>query len=98
MSDDTVRDAWCKPDQPVPPKGDCTPCELRVSSLCEMGWRPLLIMGLLVDQMRRHFGDQETIESYDLRRYVWHEAEKTGILIESVYRWRGDVVELRPAL
>jgi hypothetical protein len=71
---------------------------LRVSSLCELGWQPLLIAGMIVDQLRKHFGDLSAIESNDLRRYVWQDSEKTGILIESVYRWRGDVTELRPAI
>lgn len=89
---------WCQPNIPVPPKGEYQNPRLRISALCEMGWQPLLIGGLLIDQLRRHFGDAGTIESNDLRRYVWQDSEKTGILIESVYRWRGDVVELRPAV
>jgi hypothetical protein len=48
--------------------------------------------------MRRHFAASEQVEEPDLRQFIWNPSEKTGILIEMVYRWRGDVVELRPAI
>jgi len=79
-----------------PPKDSCEP--LRISSLCERGWQPLLLTGMIRDALIRHFAAPIQIEQPDLRRYIWQSGPETGILIESVHRWRGDVVEKRPAL
>ena len=86
---------WCE-KQPVPPKDACG--QLRLSSLCERGWQPLLVTGLLRDMLIRHFSDPRGIAESELRQYIWHPDEQTGILIESVQRWRGDVVQKRPAI
>ena len=89
---------WCV-KKPVPPKDPChVNTTVPLSSLCERGWQPLLITGLLRDVLARHFTEETQIESPDLRQYLWREDERSGILIESVYRWRGDVVEKRPAI
>lgn len=61
-----------------------------------MGWRPILITGLLRDLLVGHF--TQPLQEADLRHLVWREDERTGILIESIYRWRGDLVEKRPAV
>jgi hypothetical protein len=79
-----------------PPKDSCE--QLRISSLCEKGWQPLLLTGMLRDMLARHFAEATNIESDDLRRYIWQDSVETGILIESVHRWRGDLVEKRPAI
>lgn len=63
-----------------------------------MGWRPLMITGLIRDILIRHFATPGHIEENDLRRLVWRDDERTGILIESIYRWSGDLVEKRPAI
>jgi len=64
-----------------------------------MGWRPIMITGLLRDLMTRKFnGEPNNIEEPDLKHLVWREDERTGILIESIHRWRGDLVEKRPAI
>lgn len=63
-----------------------------------MGWRPIMITGLLRDMLVRHFAEPTQIEENDLRHLVWQEGERTGILIESIGRWRGDLVEKRPAI
>lgn len=89
------REDW-SPRQPTRPKEDGTP--IPVGALCQRGWRAILITGFLRDLMIRHFAEPLQIEDHDLRRYVWKDAEDTGILIESVHRWRGDVVEKRPAI
>lgn len=86
---------WCQKTD-VPPK-DVQP-QIRLSSLLEQGWHPLLITGFLVDMLRRHFATPLSIEFFDLRNYVWREDERSGILIESAYRWRGDLVHKRPAV
>lgn len=63
-----------------------------------MGWRTLMITGLLRDVLVRHFHTPGNIQEADLRRLVWRDDERTGILIESITRWRGDMVEKRPAV
>ena len=68
------------------------------SALCSMGWRPIMITGLIRDLLIRHFATPLHIEEPDLRHLVWREDERTGILIESIHRWRGDLVEKRPAV
>jgi hypothetical protein len=68
------------------------------SALCSQGWRRLMITGLLRDLLIRHFANPIGITDDDLRRLVWREDERTGILIESIARWRGDLVEKRPAI
>jgi hypothetical protein len=62
-----------------------------------MGLQPILITGLLRDLLIRHF-QEGSIESKDLQRYVWRNDLTTGILIESIHRWRGDLAEKRPAI
>lgn len=57
-----------------------------------------MIMGLMRDQLIRHFATPLNIEEPDLRNAIWREDTKTGILIESIHRWRGDLVEKRPAV
>lgn len=63
-----------------------------------MGWRPIMLTGLLRDVLTRHFAAPLNIEEPDLRHLVWSEGVRTGILIESIYRWRGELVEKRPAV
>lgn len=63
-----------------------------------MGWRPIMLTGLVRDLLIRHFSTPSQIETPDLRQLVWREDERTGILIESIHRWRGDLVEKRPAV
>jgi len=57
-----------------------------------------MLTGLLRDLLVRHFAEPMQVEEPDLRHLVWREDERTGILIESIYRWRGDLVEKRPAV
>ncbi len=57
-----------------------------------------MITGLLRDLLVNHFGSSSQIEEADLRHLVWQEGVRTGILIESIHRWRGDLVEKRPAV
>src|SRR6516225_10135713 len=90
---------WCEPGPPDPPP--IPPHQIippTVSSICSKGWRPILITGLLRDLLVRHFSTPLNLTEFDLRKYVWKKDERTGILIESIHRWRGDLVEKRPAL
>lgn len=57
-----------------------------------------MITGLLKDLLSKHFSDPLRIEEPDLRNLVWQEGVRTGMLIESIGRWRDDLVEKRPAL
>jgi hypothetical protein len=63
-----------------------------------MGWRPILLTGLIRDLLVRHFAEPLNIEEPDLRDLVWRADERTGILIESIHRWRGALAEKRPAV
>lgn len=63
-----------------------------------MGWRPIFITGMLRDHLTRHFKTPSNIEEADLQSLVWREDERSGILIESVYRWVDQNVEKRPAI
>ena len=67
------------------------------SSLCHFGWGPLLLTGLFRDWLTRHFIPQN-IEASDLRKLIWQEAASSGIMVESVWRWRPDMAEKRPAV
>lgn len=63
-----------------------------------MGWRPIMITGMIRDQLTRHFARPLGIEQPDLRQLVWREDDRSGILIESIFRWRTDFVGKRPAV
>jgi hypothetical protein len=87
---------WCSASELEAEDLNCS--RVRVSSLCEMSWQPILLTGMLRDHLIRHFAEPLTIESRDLRQYVWRTDERTGILIETVHKWQGDPVEKRPAV
>lgn len=90
---------WCRP--PVdPPAKDAYPHQglIDVSYLCEQGWQPLLITGFLRDLLIRQWADPVNIIAPELKQYVWSEGVTSGILIESVHRYRADLVEKRPAI
>lgn len=97
---------WCP--SPTPPSGSSGSSsgpgsaipgyQLLVSSLCKMGWRPIMITGLLRDILTRHFATPDNVEDPDLKHLLWRPDEQTGVLVESVYRWRPELVEKRPAV
>jgi len=62
-----------------------------------MGLQPIMLTGFFRDLLVRHF-QPENIQSRDLANYIWREDMTTGILIESIHRWRGDLAEKRPAI
>jgi hypothetical protein len=62
-----------------------------------MGLQPIMLTGFFRDLLIRHF-QPENIQSRDLANYIWREDMTTGILIESIHRWRGDLAEKRPAI
>lgn len=57
-----------------------------------------MLTGLVRDLLIRHYTTPLNIEEPDLRHLVWRPDERTGILIESIHRWRGSIVEKRPAI
>jgi len=69
-----------------------------LSSLCRYMTRPVLMTGIFRDILRRHFLEGPYIEDPKIRHLIWQETETTGILIESVYRWRPELTEKRPAV
>lgn len=90
---------WC-PTPETPPSKD--PAEVTstvdLSFLCDNGWQPLLITGFLRDLLIRQWADKTNISSPELQQYLWREDKTSGILIESVHRYRDDLVEKRPAI
>ena len=95
-------DNWCTPGAPDNPqaRAKTTPQErgIKVSALCNLGFRPIMITGLIRDQLIRHFAAPSNIEEPDLRNLIWRRDERPGILIESFYRWRGALANKRPAV
>lgn len=93
---------WCQPGEPTNPqaaaKRTVQERGVSVKALCELGMRPVMITGLIRDQLIKHFGHQSQIEEPDLRQLIWRPDERTGIVIESIYRWRGALANKRPAV
>ena len=101
MSDQAAN--WCSasgnPQDPrAAAQSDPRSREIRYSYLCSRGYRRLLITGQLKDMLVHHFAAPEFIEYKDLRDCIWRPDEQTGILIESLYLWRGQLTEKRPAI
>lgn len=69
-----------------------------ISNLASLGYSPLLITGLLRDHVITRFASPAQIEEPDLRPFVWRDSVATGILVESIHRWRGELTEKRPAV
>lgn len=90
---------WCPTPSDPPSKDACqTQSTVNVNYLCENGWQPLLITGFFRDLLTRQWSDPTNIVSPEMKQYVWSENKTSGILIESVYRYRSDLVEKRPAI
>jgi len=90
---------WCPTPSDPPSKDACgTQSTIETGYLCENGWQPLLITGFLRDLLVRQWSAATNIISPENKQYVWSEEQTTGILIESVHRYRADLVEKRPAI
>lgn len=68
------------------------------SSVCTLGWRPLLLTGFILEWMRHHFSAAGQIEDSDLVNTLWKADNTTNILIDSVTRWNPSLTEKRPGL
>ena len=90
---------WCSTTPPTPKEScDTQSPYFEPDSLCANGWQPLYLTGLFRDILIRHFSSVDNLRSTDLSQFIWKDGSDSGILIESVYRWRGDLVEKRPAI
>jgi len=58
------------------------------SALCTIGHPPLVMTGVLLWVIRRHFSDPAQIVDASLKDYIWNsETEASRIAIESVTKW-----------
>ncbi len=90
---------WCPTPDTPPSKDDFgTQSLIDTSYLCNNGWQPLLITGFLRDLLVRQWSNSQNIVIPENKQYLWSEGDTSGILIESVYRYRADLVQLRPAI
>jgi hypothetical protein len=92
---------WCPPQpeqRPLQDRRQLVDSPQTAGSICQLGWRPLLITGVLRRLMISHFSNPKFIEDPALNEAIWQNAPSTGILIESVHRWIGSLVEKRPAI
>lgn len=98
--DPEAQAAWCPPEEE-----SSTPQDRRQlvnhnvkNAICQLGMRPLILTGALRHVLIHLFSTPTQIEEPDLRSNIWKPGQDTSILIESVNRWKGDLVELRPAI
>lgn len=61
-------------------------------------WTPFRILGVARQWLIAHFCDVNNIVAEDLKPYVWKADETTGVLIETVGRWKPTLTEKRPGL
>lgn len=71
---------------------------IQSSALCSLLPRPLILTGLFREILTRHFASPDNIETPELAHLLWQEGETSGILIESIHRWRPELTEHRPAV
>lgn len=92
---------WCSaaPAPSVPDAGvNGKLIEAAPSALCSMNLQPVMITGILRDVITRHFADPPGIETADLQALLWRPGERTGIVVESVFRWLDELVGKQPAV
>lgn len=76
------------------------------SAICSLSHRRLLVTGLLVQLLRAHFGNPDSIEDDRLRDRLWSDGEVTNaatpptgkILIEDSSVWKPQLSGQRPAI
>jgi len=69
------------------------------SSICSLGWRPLLVTGMLVQEVRDLFSAPDRMEHANLREYLWRSRLDTStIVVESTTRWDPNLTSNRPAI
>jgi hypothetical protein len=68
------------------------------SAICSLGITRQLITGYFVDHLRRHFAGELGIGEYHLRDLIWKLTDDTGILVESIWKWKPETTEKRPGI
>jgi hypothetical protein len=69
------------------------------SSICSLGWRPILVTGMLVQEIRDQFSAPDRLEHINLREYLWRSRiDQTSLVVESMTRWNSSLVSSRPAI
>ena len=68
------------------------------NNLCALGMMPHVVTGFLRDWLTNRFADANNIETEVLRGLLWKATQPTGILIESITRWKPESTEKRPAI
>lgn len=94
----TVDSQWCPESTAEVPQDTKRLLSCFTGEWRHLGLRPLLITGIIRDVLKHHFNVTENIENSALGDAIWTPGRDTGILIESIHRWRGDLVEKRPAV
>lgn len=69
-----------------------------VSSLCSLLARPVVMTGLFREMLTRHFQDGRMETLPELASLIWRPGDVTGIVIESIHRWRPQTTGQRPAV
>ena len=69
------------------------------SSICSLGLRPLLVTGMLVQEIRDHFSAPDRLDQANLREYLWRSKLDTStIVIEAMTKWNPELTSSRPAI
>lgn len=68
------------------------------NNLCALGIAPHIVTGYLRDWLTNRFADPNNIETEQLRGLLWKAIQPTGILIESITKWKPEITEKRPAI
>ncbi len=90
---------WCPtPDTPASKDACGTQSTIDLSYLCANGWQPLLITGFFRDLLIRQWSSKTNLVNPEMQQYLWKPDKTSGILIESVHRYRDDLVGKRPAI
>lgn len=101
----------CPPGPPNPPEVETlfpegSSPESRpgcISSLCSYGLTPLVVTGAFRHVLTHHFSDPRnilnaTIRQRIMREGVWRDDDQTGIVIDSLFRWRPELSAKKLAL
>ena len=75
----------------------------KLSALCSFGHTQLVMTGAIRQILMQHFVDPQNVLSASLRAYLeregaWTADTDTGLMIESIDKWRPELTEARPAV
>jgi hypothetical protein len=83
---------------PIGPTLPTTQQAFRLSTLCDRGWQPQLLTGMLINFLRDQWSSAVNIFNPDLQQSTWNDQLDSGILIESVTRYKPETAGQRPAI